>query len=385
MAAGAYALGIDLGTTFTAAAVVREGQAQIVSLGTRSAAIPSVVFIGEDEAVVTGEAAARRGVSEANRVAREFKRRLGDTIPIVVGGSAYSAQSLMAKLLRAVVDKVTELEGHAPAQIAISHPANWGAFKKDLLDQAVQLAGLVGATTVTEPEAAAIHYATSEHIAVGEIVAVYDLGGGTFDAAVLQRTEDGFAVLGEPQGIEHLGGIDFDAAVFHHVQDALGGAIEGLDMDDAAVVTSAARLREECVDAKEALSSEPEAAISVVLPNVVTQVRLTRAELERMIRPALTDSIAALERALASAGVTPAAVSRVLLVGGSSRIPLVAQLVSSALGRPIAIDAHPKHAVALGAAVAAAGAAASSTTAAAIEANEVAPAPVPDPPTPPSP
>jgi hypothetical protein len=197
------------------------------------------------------------------------------------------------------------------------------------------------------------------------VVAVFDLGGGTFDAAVLRRTEIGFDVLGEPQGIEHLGGIDFDAAVFHHVQGALGGAIQALDADDPAVVASAARLREECIEAKEALSSESEAVISVVLPNVVTQIRLTRLEFEGMIRPSLLDAVNALQRALRSAGIAPAQVSRVLLVGGSSRIPLVAELVSGALGRPIAIDAHPKHAVALGAAVAAAG-----TSAAAIDVIE---------------
>ncbi|MEY2465027.1 MAG: hypothetical protein QOH64_3165, partial [Acidimicrobiaceae bacterium] len=367
-----YALGIDLGTTYSAAAVHRDGQAQIVSLGTRSAAIPSVVYLNDDHTVVTGEAADRRGVTRADRVARGFKRRLGDTTPILLGGAPHSAESLMAKMLRAIADKVAELEGGPAEHVAISHPANWGPFKQDLLGQAIRLAELTGATVLTEPEAAAIHYATSEHLPVGEIVAVYDLGGGTFDAAILRRTDAGFEILGEPEGIQHLGGIDFDAAVFNHVRDALGGRIEELDTEDQAAVASAARLREECIDAKEALSSDPEVGIPVVLPNVVTEVRLTRPELERMIRPALSDTIASLQRAMQSAKVTPAQVSRVLLIGGSSRIPLVAELVSGAIGRPIAIDAHPKFAVALGAAVAAAAAGAESTMSAVVETTHVA-------------
>jgi Hsp70 protein len=116
-----------------------------------------------------------------------------------------------------------------------------------------------------------------------------------------------------------------------------------------------ARLRFECVDAKEALSTDTEVTIPVLLPNIQTEVRLTRSELEQMVRPALEGSITALDRALRSANVKTADVSTVLLVGGSSRVPLVAELVGSELGRPVAIDAHPKYSVALGAAVIAAG------------------------------
>ena len=104
----------------------------------------------------------------------------------------------------------------------------------------------------------------------------------------------------------------------------------------------------DCVAAKEALSSDTDVTIPVLLPNLQTEVRLTRAEFEQMVRPALADSITALNRALRSAGVTAEQVDSVLLVGGSSRIPLVAQLVGAELGRPVAVDAHPKHVIALG-------------------------------------
>jgi actin-like ATPase involved in cell morphogenesis len=346
-----YALGIDLGTTFTAAAVWRDGRAEIAALGSRAAAIPSVVLLRQDETFLTGETANRRALSEPDRVAREFKRRLGDTTPILLGGVPYSAEALMARLLRSVITEVSTREGGEPALICVCHPANWGPYKTDLLRQAVRIADLEQPVTlVTEPEAAAVFYARQQRIDPGSVVAVYDLGGGTFDAAVLRKTQTGFEILGQPEGIERLGGIDFDAAVFSHVARVLGGKLAELDEDSPAAIAAVARLKEECTEAKEALSTDTDVTIPVLLPNVSTEVRLTRAELEAMVRPALSDSIEALKRAIRSAGVTPEDLDTVLLVGGSSRMPIVSQLVAAELGRPVAADAHPKHAVALGAA-----------------------------------
>jgi len=349
-----YAVGIDLGTTYTACALHRDGRVEIVALGSRATSIPSVVFVADDDTVLTGERAHRRAVTSPGRVAREFKRRLGDTTPILLAGTPYSAEQLTARLLRAVVDAVAELEGGMPDAVMLCHPANWGPYKIDLLGQAVRLAGLEHAEFVTEPEAAAISYASSEHVAPGEVVAVYDLGGGTFDATVLRKSESGFEILGKPEGIEHLGGIDFDEAVFAHVRHALDGALDQIDPADARAMAALARLRAECIEAKEALSSETDVAIQVLLPDVQTEIRLTRVEFEAMVRAPLSETIGALRRALQSAGVGEGEVKAVLLVGGSSRIPLVGQLVSAELGRPVAVDAHPKHAIALGAALGAA-------------------------------
>jgi molecular chaperone DnaK len=349
---GNYQLGIDLGTTYTAAAVARDGRFAVAGLGNRAASIPSVIYLRPDGTVLTGEAASRRGSAEPERVAREFKRRFGDPTPLLLGGTPYSAEALTARLLRWVVEKVTELEGGPPGQIAVTHPANWGPYKKDLLEQALRLAG-VEAMMLAEPAAAAIAYAANERVEPGALVAVYDLGGGTFDAAVLRKTADGFAVLGQPEGIERLGGIDFDEAVFEHVRSALGGAIEQLDFDEPQTIAALSRLRTECIDAKEALSTDTETSVAALLPGLQTEVRLTRAEFEQLVRPTLTETVSALRRALTTASVEPAQVTAVLLVGGSSRIPLVAELVSDALGRPVAVDAHPKHAIALGAAHAA--------------------------------
>ena len=349
-----YYLGVDVGTTYTAAAVWRDGRVEVANLGNRASVVPSVVCVRDGGEVLVGEAAERRATTDPQGVAREFKRRLGDPTPIIIGGTSYTAEELTASLLRWVVAKVGEAEGGLPIGIAVSHPANWGDYKKDLLGQAVTRAELVNVSTVTEPEAAAIHYATQERVEPGAVIAVYDLGGGTFDVALLRKTATGWDILGEPQGIERLGGIDFDEAGFRHVVASAGNPLDDLDPDDPTALAAVARLRQECIEAKEALSADTDVVIPVLLPGHQAEVRLTRSEFEQMVRPPLADSIAAMDRALRAAGVEPADVTTVLLVGGSSRVPLVAQLVGSGLGRPVAVDAHPKYAVSLGAAIVAA-------------------------------
>ncbi|MCE7928447.1 MAG: Hsp70 family protein [Chloroflexi bacterium CFX7] len=346
-----YVIGVDVGTTYTAAAVDANGRQEIFQLGSHAASIPSVVLLRADGEVLTGEAAERRAQTEPARTAREFKRRLGDPVPLLLGGTPYGAEALYAHLLRSVVDQVVTQRGEPPALVVVTHPASYGPYKLDLLRQAVRQAGIEQAVLLSEPEAAAVHYADQERLESGAVVAVYDFGGGTFDAAVLRKTADGFELLGEAEGLERLGGIDFDQAVLGLVNSATGGALEQLDPADPAARAAANRLREECRQAKEALSSDTEGVIPVLLPSRQTEVRLTREEFEEMVRPRLRETTAALERAIRSAGLKVEEVDRVLLVGGSSRIPLVGALVREATGRPTAIDAHPKHAIALGAAI----------------------------------
>jgi molecular chaperone DnaK len=345
-----YVVGVDVGTTFSAAATSTGGRAEIASIGTHGAAIPSVVVLAPHGEVLVGEAAERRSASEPTRTAREFKRRLGDPTPLLLGGAPYGSEALMAHVLRFMVEKVAEQQGAKPDLVIMSHPANYGAYKKDLLQETVRLADVGQVKFITEPEAAAVSYASQERINEGEVVAVYDFGGGTFDAAVVRKGPNGFELIGTPEGMERLGGIDFDQAIFAHVDDSLGGLMEDLDADDPQHLAAVARLRDECRKAKEALSVDTDVSIPVLLPNVQTEVRLTRAEFEEMVRPRLNETVAALTRAVRSAHLEMDDVSRILLVGGSSRIPLVGQVVREETGRPVAVDAHPKHAIALGAA-----------------------------------
>ena len=353
-----YSFGVDLGTTFSAAAIHRDGQTSMVPLGTDRPEIPSVLLLRSDGTILAGDAAARRASTEPEQVVREFKRRLGDPTPIIIAGSPYSAEALTARLLASIVAAVVSSEGQDYERIAITHPANWGNFKLDLLKQAVQMAGVNPSKVqlLSEPQAAAISYAANQRVAVGETFAVYDLGGGTFDAAVVRRTTAGFDLVGRPEGIERLGGIDFDAALYAHVVQSLAAELQGLDPQDPSVLSAVSRLKADCVAAKEALSSDTDVTITVSLPQHHGQVRLTRSEFESIIRPPLLESVAATVRAIRASGLEVSDIDRILLAGGSSRIPLVGQLVSAELGRPTSVDAHPKHAVALGAALAASGA-----------------------------
>lgn len=354
-----YVLAIDVGTSFTAAAVVRFHQGvtpvpESLPLGLRGSAVPSVVYYPEEGPILVGEAAERRGLDSPGRVVREFKRRVGDAVPISVGTLSLPPEDVFATMARWVVDRAAEREGAPPSEIILTHPAAWGSHRTSVISDALAAKGLGNVTLLTEPEAAALHYASQVRVEDGSTIAVYDLGGGTFDTAVLRKAgTNHFELLGRPEGIENLGGADFDAAVFRYVAENTGGALAGLDTAEPGVLAALTRLRRECVEAKEALSSDSEASISVLLPGIQQQIRLVRSEFEELIEEPIRDTVDALEQSLAQLELEPADLTAVLLIGGSSRIPLVAQLISEQLDRPIAVDADPKSSICLGAAVSA--------------------------------
>ncbi|GAA0621948.1 hypothetical protein GCM10009547_25920 [Sporichthya brevicatena] len=350
-----YRLSVDLGTTNTAAVVHRPGTGSaptVVRLGDRSATVPSVLFLGADGTVLMGEAAERRALTDPDRVVRRFKRRIGDETPLLVGtsGDGLTAHALAAKMIGLVADRVAEQEGGAPDAVAVTVPAAWGSHKKDLLAGALAREGLLDVTMISEPAAAALAYAQAGKLEAGAAVAVYDLGGGTFDAAVL-RAESGnrFTALGTPTGIPNLGGVDFDDAVLAYVLGVAGPQTPGVEPDDPLHLTAMARLRRECVEAKEALSADTAATVPVLLGGAQTSVRVTRADFEAMIAGALEETCTFVEAALVSAGLTSKNLDRILLTGGSSRIPLVTQLLSARYpGVPLERDIDPKLAVAIG-------------------------------------
>jgi YVTN family beta-propeller protein len=350
-AAEGYSLAIDLGTSFIAAAVADDRGLEMFSLGDGSLVEPAAVYARADGRLLTGEAAARRAVSNPDRFAREIKRNLANPTPVMLGGAPYAVSDLLGALLQDVLVRVAERQGGKPEVVALTHPANWGPFRKELFEDVARAADLTEPLYTTEPEAAAAHYASTRPLGEGDVLAVYDLGGGTFDATVLRRTASGFEILGTPEGIERLGGTDFDDAIFAHVNYLAGGALGALDLSDPRTVVALAQLRQDCTLAKEALSVDAEATIPVFLPNRHFEVTLTRSELEGMIRAPIESTIGTLDRVVRAAQVDRTTLAAVLLVGGSSRIPLVAEMVSEAFGRPTVVGAHPKHAVALGAAL----------------------------------
>ncbi|WP_370964387.1 Hsp70 family protein [Amycolatopsis sp. cg9] len=349
-----YPLGIDVGTTYTAAALWDDGRAQTVPLGDRANAVPSVLFLREDGAVLVGEAAARRGVLEPDRVAREFKRRMGDDVPVLLGGRRFPVHELTGRILRTVVDRVSEQRGGPPGHVVLTHPAEWGGYRRRRLAEASRAAGLTDVGLLPEPVAAATWYAAQERVEPGALIAIYDFGGGTFDASVVRKTADSVEIHGEPGGDDRVGGIDFDHALFRRVCANAGVDPARLDPGDSAAVAALAQLFASVVEAKEALSADVEVRIPVVLPGITRQVLITRAEFEDLIRSRLEGTVGVFGQVVRRAGVAPSDLHAVLLVGGSSRIPLVRTLLSAELGIRVAVDAHPKYTVSLGAAIAAA-------------------------------
>lgn len=343
-----YRLGIDLGTTFTAAAFIEDAGPRMLELGNRNLTMPSVIFVPDDGPLLFGETAERRSASEPERVLREFKRRIGDTVPMLVEQQSFSARFLQTELLRWVLQVANERLGGPPEHVVVTYPANWGLFKIQLMREIVAEAGVPEASLCPEPVAAAIEYAAKQRVPTGSKLAVYDLGGGTFDVAVLEKTEEGFELIGTPLGVEHLGGLDFDEAVFADAVSKLG--IRELDTDDPVTARGVEALRRDCIEAKETLSSDVSTDITSLLPGSGHPVRLTRSELESLIRPALDESIRTTVRALRLAGVDSGDLHAVVLAGGSSRIPMVTELLSHHLRAPVASDTFPKHDIALGAA-----------------------------------
>ncbi|MFJ4037456.1 Hsp70 family protein [Microbacterium sp. NPDC090007] len=329
-------------------------------LGRNADNTPTTVFVS-DSGLLFGDAAERRGTAQPERLVREFKRRIGDDVPIVAGDRRFSPQDLYALMVGWVIGTAVEREGQHPAGIAVSVPVTWGEYRTRLVQDAVGRLGWNDVQVITEPEAAARHYESTHPLDIGRALAVYDFGGGTFDTVILQKTIDGRVdFVGAPVGIPDLGGADFDDIVLRHTVKAAGIPASALTSvsTDPGMRMALASLRRECVDAKESLSFDGEAVVPVLIGEGHGAVRLTRAEFEDMIEPEIERTVEVLEMALKQSGLTPEDLDAILLTGGTSRIPRVAQLLSERFDRPIAVDADPKAIIALGAARTAAGVAA---------------------------
>ena len=251
-----YDVGIDVGTTFTAAAICRGGAVEPVALTTSRVTVPSVVFAAGDE-MLFGGAAERRGAAQPDGLAREFKRRVGDPVPLMLSGSPYHADRLTALMANWVLGTVAEQLGGPAGGAVFTHPANWTEYQLGTLRNALADVGLGHAELISEPAAAAIDYAAVAEVAAGSSLLVYDLGGGTFDVALLRREGARFEHVVEPSGIERLGGIDFDEAVFQFALTTIprptcSSAVRQHPEGAAALI----QLKRRCVEAKEALSSD---------------------------------------------------------------------------------------------------------------------------------
>ncbi len=350
-----WVLGIDFGTSFTVAAARTRRGPEVIEIGGERR-VPSVVLAEDDGSLVVGRSAEDLATSSPGRAIRAPKSRIGEPAPIILGGRTHDVTVLIASLLAYVYQEAVRHVGSPPVEVRLTHPASWGRVRLDRLLQAAARAQLPNPVLVPEPVAAAVSFADEVGVAPGGFVAVYDLGGGTFDTAVLQATVQhdapGFVVIGRPGGEDRLGGDLFDELLANFVGSRLNEEVwEALQVsDERAWQQAASALRSEARRVKEALSSHPYAELLVALPNGMVTQRVTRDEFELLIEPYIASSVEVLRRAVADAGLEPLQLAAVYLAGGASRSPLVERMVCDAFpGVNVSRRGDPKTAVALGA------------------------------------
>ncbi|HEV3360351.1 MAG TPA: Hsp70 family protein [Pseudonocardiaceae bacterium] len=356
-----YVLGIDVGTNHTTAAISRLDEpaadaVEIVRLS-RSRALSSVLHLAEDGSIAVGDAAEQWAAGQPERVARGFVRRVGDDVPVLLAGEQYSAQELTAMLVRWVLDRVVAQEGEPPRHVVLTHPAGWGGYRRGLLHQELRVQGVGEVTLLPEPVAVGEQRAAEVDIEAGATLAVYSLGDGVFSASVIRKVASGaFLLLTRTESADTLGGARFTDLLLGQVRGSLGAPLPDLDLADPQARVAMYRFRQACVQAKEQLSTAPEVVVPVALPGVQQQVRVNRGSFDELIRTTVTCTVDLLLRTVRAAALAPAQIDAVMLVGGSTRIPLIPELVSAGLASKdtvIVLDDAPELTPVKGAALAA--------------------------------
>jgi hypothetical protein len=347
-------LSVDLGTSNTVAVLSAHGRPPRVVDVDGSSMMPSAVFASEDGNLVVGRDAERRARLDPARFEPNPKRRV-DEGTLLLGDQVVPVTDALAGVLRRVVDETSrQLNGKKPDEVRLTHPAQWGPVRRNVLLSAARQAGMgSNLVLVPEPVAAAAHFASfpGQQLAPGQALAVYDLGAGTFDVAIVGATQNGFVVLAEA-GLPDLGGLDVDQALLEHVGRQVSARDPGRWQSLLRPMSTGDRraqraLREDVKAAKESLSRHPQT--EVPLPEPFEDVLVTRVEMEALIRPGMLRSVELLAGTIRSTGMTPNRLVGIYLVGGSSRIPLIATLIAEQLRVvPTSLD-QPETAVALGA------------------------------------
>ncbi|WP_336645835.1 Hsp70 family protein [Microbacterium sp. USHLN186] len=334
-------LALDAGQTRLQAVLVSAGAedeaiTSHLRLGADRDHVSAGAFIAEDGDVLFGDEAERRGAAQPERLVRDFFSRVGDRAPVVVGGFAVPAEELVTRMVRWAVAVVVAQYGVIPGCIALAHPTGWRGHRIQTLRAALQHAALGDVLLVPAGYAAARHAASSGR---SRAIAVYDLGGETFEASVL----DGAALAGPPCVLP-VGAADLDLSLLQHVISLSGGGTRRPGSADELVASRAS-----VAAAKEELSRRSDAAVALRLHGREAHVRLTRAELEDLAAPVIERTVDTLEGALDDAGVRADQLDEIVLVGGGAQLPLVAQTLSRRMDRPLTMPKDPQFATALGA------------------------------------
>ncbi len=347
----AKTIGIDLGTTNSVVAVMEGGKPTVIANAEGSRTTPSIVGFSKTGEKLVGQLAKRQAILNPDKTIASIKRHMGEDYKVNIDGKDYTPQEISAMILRKLADDASNYLGEKVTSAVITVPAYFNDAQRQATKDAGRIAGLDVLRIVNEPTAAALAYGLEKE--KSEKVLVFDLGGGTFDVSILEIGDGVHEVL-STSGDTHLGGDDFDQKVMDWICDEFKKQ-EGIDLrgDKQAMQ----RVKEAAEKAKCELSSVMETNIN--LPFITADangpkhldLNLTRAKFEDLSRDLLNRCKTPVENALKDAGITKNDINEVVLVGGSTRIPAVQQLVKEYTGKEPNQSVNPDEVVAVGAAI----------------------------------
>ncbi len=345
-------IGIDLGTTNSCVAVLEGGEPAVIANAEGNRTTPSVVAFAKSGERLVGETAKRQAITNPDRTIASIKRHMGEAYDTVIDGKKYTPQDISAMILAKLKADAEAYLGDSVTEAVITVPAYFTDSQKQATKDAGKIAGLDVKRIINEPTAASLAYGLDKDEASHKIL-VYDLGGGTFDVSILELGDGVFEVLAT-NGNNKLGGDDFDEALLNFMADSFGKE-NGIDLrkDNMAMQ----RLKEAAEKAKKELSSAQ--TTNVNLPFITVgeggplhiNMDITRAKFEQLTANLVNKTIEPMKKAMADADVSNNDLDKVILVGGSTRIPAVQEAVKKITGKDPFKGINPDECVALGAAI----------------------------------
>ena len=347
-------LGIDLGTTNSCMAVIEGGEPTVIPNAEGGRTTPSVVGFSKKGEKLVGQVAKRQMITNADNTVYSIKRHMGEVgYKVTLSGKDYTPQEISAMILRKMKEDAEAYLGETITQAVITVPAYFNDAQRQATKDAGAIAGLEVMRIINEPTAAALAYGLDKEAEDHKIL-IYDLGGGTFDVSILELGGGVFEVL-STSGDTHLGGDDFDQRIVDYLVEQFKKN-EGIDLSkDRAALQ---RLRDAAEKAKIELSGIP--STNVNLPFITADangqpkhidIDLTRAQFEKMTADLLDKTLVSVNQAMKDAKLTAKDIERVLLVGGSTRMPAVPELIKKVTGKDPYKNINPDEAVAVGAAI----------------------------------
>ncbi|MCI7685467.1 MAG: molecular chaperone DnaK [Baileyella intestinalis] len=345
-------IGIDLGTTNSCVAVLEGGDPVVIANAEGARTTPSVVAFTKDGERLVGETAKRQAITNPDRTISSIKRHMGENYTVDIDGKKYTPQDISAMILSKLKADAESYLGDKVTEAVITVPAYFSDAQKQATKDAGKIAGLDVKRIINEPTAASLAYGLDKADGSQKIL-VYDLGGGTFDVSVLELGDGVFEVLAT-NGDTHLGGDDFDNKIMNYLADEFQKE-HGVDLrkDNMALQ----RLKEAAEKAKKELSSAQTTKINLPFITVTAEgplhmdVDLTRARFDQLTSDLVEKTIEPMNKAMRDAGVTSADLSKVILVGGSTRIPAVQEAVKRVTGKDPFKGINPDECVAIGASI----------------------------------